>query len=117
MLPIVDELIDGVAGRFAGLTLDLGAKVDLHQGKGGQGRVVALAPVTLSRYVTPMFRALAILQAAGIGALALRFAPRNPSAGRSSLETPCGYLWHSSGSGGITLSLQCWRFKSNPKRP
>ena len=44
VLPIGDELIDGVAGRFAGLALDLGAKVDLHQGKGGQGRVVALAP-------------------------------------------------------------------------
>jgi hypothetical protein len=41
--------------------------------------VVSLSPVTLSRYVTPMFPALAILQAAGIGALARRFAPHRQS--------------------------------------
>ena len=44
-------------------------------------------------------------------------APRNTSARRSTLETSCGCLWHCSGSGGISVSLQRQRFKSNPKRP
>ncbi len=44
-------------------------------------------------------------------------APRNTSARRSTLETSCGCLWHWSGSGGISVSLQRERFKSNPKRP
>ena len=44
-------------------------------------------------------------------------APRNASARHSSLETSCGCLRHCPGCGGIPLSLQRWRFKSNPKRP
>ena len=43
-------------------------------------------------------------------------APRNTSARRCTLETSCGCLWHCSGSGGISVSLQRQRFKSNPKR-
>ena len=39
-------------------------------------------------------------------------APRNTSARRSTLETSCGCLWHWSGSGGISVSLQRERFKS-----
>ena len=44
-------------------------------------------------------------------------APRNASARHSSLETSCGCLRHCPGCGGIPLSLQRQRFKSNPKRP
>ena len=44
-------------------------------------------------------------------------APRNTSTRRCTLETSCGCLWHCSGSGGISVSLQRQRFKSNPKRP
>ena len=44
-------------------------------------------------------------------------APRNTSARRCTLETSCGCLRHCPGCGLIPLSLQRWRFKSNPKRP